>query len=385
MKNTIIITNTVPTAKQKTLTEKQKAIADQNKQKYRNNITALNSDPKNPEKQIAVAEQCVRSVLRKLESVGKTKNDRTDQNGADPVKIVKRIRENMFEDLVSTALIRYYELANGLETVDIEKTITVERRAKTVHKIGETPKVKTLESSILKEMLHAIRHAIIAEKTPLDSKNIIYISLDDPNFENDILLSTPSPYDFDKISDVEKSQKILNDLRLTPTEKNCVSYALKGDSKKQIADRLKIKTPTVYRHFERISEKMLQTDLYSHLLKCGISYRLAQKITPTVHVPFVPFVPYADPDRIFTPTAKIAPTPENYFTLTEKLKLMLLDTPTPTPFSFATKCIDTYGLETPDPVDPDPVDPDPTDLEYLYFNFTPTPYGEIFTTNICEW
>lgn len=338
MKNTI-----------KTNVENRKKNESQaNKERYRVNIVALNADPTDPEKQIAVARQCVRSVLRKIESV-------SDSDTVD------RIRTNLFDDLVNVALIRFYELTKGQAVIDLEKTITIERHGHIIHKVGETPKVKTVESSILREMLHAVRSAIVAEKTALDSKNINYISLDDPDVDPDLLLSTPSLYDIHDPYSVEKSTDILTDLQLTPTEKKCVEYALKGDSKKTIAMRLNIKAPTVYRHFEHIAAKMLNTDLYSYLLKRGISYHLAQRLTPTVHVPFTPFIPYNDIDTIFTPTAKCTPIPTEYKTVAEKLTDIIY-TFDPTPFTFATKCASILDPVDPDPVDPvDPVDPDPFD------------------------
>lgn len=220
---------------------KKTANAD-NKKAYRQKIENLNTSPKDPTAIQAIALSVANSVLRKIESV----NPNT----------AKDLKQNMLDDLVNTAIVRYYEIIANMDIshgIDIEKTYTITRQKTVVTRLTETPKEKTVETSILRELHHAVRYAITKERTPIDSK-YTYISIDD-NPENPLYLRQPALMDIDTISDTEKITDLLANIQLSPTEKQIVTLKLKGLSNNDIAERLKIKAPTVYKHFQRIREK----------------------------------------------------------------------------------------------------------------------------------
>lgn len=220
---------------------KQTANAD-NKKAYRQKIENLNKSPKDPTAIQAIALSVANSVLRKIESV----NPNT----------AKDLKQNMLDDLVSTAIVKYYEIISNMDIshgIDIEKPYTITRKATVTTRLDRSPKEKTVETSILREMCHAVRYAVVQERTPVDTK-YTYVSIDE-NPENPVFLRMPALMDIDNISDTEKVTKILASIQLSPTEKQIVTLKLKGLSNKDIADKLNIKPPTVCRHFQRIRAK----------------------------------------------------------------------------------------------------------------------------------
>lgn len=232
MKNTI----------SKNVENRKKTANADNKKAYRQKIENLNTSPKDPTAIQAIALSVANSVLRKIESV----NPNT----------AKDLKQNMLDDLVNTAIVRYYEIISTMDIsngIDLEKTYTITRTKTVVTRLNETPKEKTVETSILREMCHAVRYAITKERTPIDSK-YTYISIDESP-ESPIFLRMPALMDIDNISDTEKVTEILANIQLSPTEKQIVTLKLKGLSNNDIAERLKIKAPTVYKHFQRIREK----------------------------------------------------------------------------------------------------------------------------------
>lgn len=220
---------------------KKTANAD-NKEAYRNKIENLNSNPKDPTAIQAIALSVANSVLRKIESV----NPNT----------AKDLKQNMLDDLVNTAIVRYYEIISDMDIsngINIEQTYTITRRKTVITRLNETPKEKTVETSILRELHHAVRYAITKERTPIDSKyTYVYI---DESPESPLYLREPALMDIDTISDTERITDLLANIELSPTEKQIIIFKLKGLSNTDIAEKLKIKVPTVYRHFQRIREK----------------------------------------------------------------------------------------------------------------------------------
>ena len=222
------------------VSDRKKTESQANKEQYRANIIALNADPTDPTALQKVAESTVKSVLRKINSIDpQTAND---------------LYKNLFNDLVNTAIVKFLELTKGQKSVDIERLITVTRTKTVITRLNDAPTEKTLNSSILREMHRAVRKYIYAQRTKVDDKNT-YISIDaDP--ENELYLKMPVLVDIDSISEVEKITDILANIDLSPTERKCIMFKLKGLSNSDIADRLNIKPPTVYRHFQRIREKL---------------------------------------------------------------------------------------------------------------------------------
>lgn len=232
MKNTI----------QMNVANRKKTANTDNKKAYRQKIENLNSNPKDPTAIQAIALSIANSVLRKIESI----NPNT----------AKDLRMNMLDDLVNTAIVRYYEIIANMDIsrgIDIEKTYTITRKATVITRLDKSPKEKTVETSILRELHHAVRYAITKERTPIDSKyTYVYI---DESPESPLYLREPALMDIDTISDTERITDLLANIELSPTEKQIVTFKLKGLSNTDIAEKLKIKVPTVYRHFQRIREK----------------------------------------------------------------------------------------------------------------------------------
>ena len=232
MKNTIT----------KNVENRKKTANADNKKAYRQKIENLNKRPTNPTAIQAIAKSVANSVLRKIESL----NPET----------AKDLKTNMFEDLVNTAIVKYYEIISTMDIsngIDLEKTYTITRKKTVITRLNETPKTKTVETSILREMHHAVRYAITKERTPIDTK-YVYISIEE-DLENPLFLRDPVLMDIDNISDTEKITEMLANIQLSPTEKQIVTLKLKGCGNNDIAERLNIKTPTVYRHFQRIRAK----------------------------------------------------------------------------------------------------------------------------------
>lgn len=232
MKNTI----------SKNVENRKKTAQTDNKKAYRQKIENLNKNPKDPTAIQALAKSIANSVLRKIESV----NPNT----------AKDLKANMLDDLVNTAIVRYYEIIANMDIsngIDIENTYTITRKTTVITRLDKSPKEKTVETSILRELHHAVRYAITKERTPIDSKyTYVYI---DENPENPVYLRQPALMDIDNITDTEKITNLLANIELSPTEKQIVTLKLKGLSNTDIAEKLKIKVPTVYRHFQRIREK----------------------------------------------------------------------------------------------------------------------------------
>ena len=232
MKNTIA----------KNVETRKKTAQTDNKKAYRNKIETLNKKPKDPAAIQAMAKSVADSVLRKIESINP--------------KTAKDLKVNMLEDLTDTAIVKYYEIISNMDIsngIDLEKTYTITRTKTVITRLNEIPKEKNVETSILKELHHAVRYAITKERTPIDSK-YTYISIDDDP-ENPIYLRDPAFMDIDNITDAEKITDFLANIELSPTEKQIVTFKLKGLSNTDIAEKLKIKVPTVYRHFQRIRLK----------------------------------------------------------------------------------------------------------------------------------